>query len=280
MHKSTSIFNINDQIELVYDARNTKNMKKTTKVVNETDVFWINQPSILFDDLCTFYPNQTLSKIEQLNSISRLIIYFSIITYIITGRLIFIFTGIIGLIVVIQIYYSMSDDVQQEEAEVEAEAEQYANYENNANYEKIRKINRLPDDYKFIVDSKNTACQAPTVNNPFMNRQLTDITDNPTRLRSCNISNPVIKDKVNTLFKFNLFQNIDDIWDKHNSQRQYYSMPDSQIPNDRESFSKWCFDNGNYGTKENHICKSDVRFDNTGPIPLEILDNINKPIAC
>lgn len=262
MHKSKNIFTINDQIDPVFD---TKNQPKQDKLV---DVFWINQPSLLFDDLCTFYPNNSLSKVDQLNAFSRLIIYFSIITYIITGRILFIFVGIIGLIVIVQLYYNLLNYNQNDKTE------QYTNYDN------IRKVNKLPDDYKFIVDSKNTACQAPTIDNPFMNRQLTDITDNPNRLRSCNISNPVIKDEVNNMFKFNLFQNIDDIWDKHNSQRQYYSMPDSQIPNDRESFAKWCYDNGNYSTKENYVCKSDVRFDNAGPIPLEILDNINRPNIC
>jgi hypothetical protein len=88
----------------------------------------------------------------------------------------------------------------------------------------------------------------PTKDNPFMNILVNEYSDNPTRGPAANIEDPKIKSEIDKNFNFNLYKDVNDIWDKNNSQRQYYTMPSTTIPNDRDSFAKWLYD-----TK--YICK-------------------------
>ncbi len=94
----------------------------------------------------------------------------------------------------------------------------------------------------FNQQTESSDCVKPTINNPFMN-VLTS--DNPTRSPACNIDDPKIKADIESMFGHGLYTNSNDIWDKNNSQRQYYTNPSTTTPNDRDSFMKWCYNTTN-----------------------------------
>lgn len=83
--------------------------------------------------------------------------------------------------------------------------------------------------------------QTPTKDNPFMNVLLTDYVTQPNRGPASNIESPTIAAAVESNFNQGLFREMSDIWDKGNSQRQYYTNPATTIPNDRDTFMKWCW---------------------------------------
>jgi hypothetical protein len=93
-------------------------------------------------------------------------------------------------------------------------------------------------------------CIRPTTDNPFGNVLLTDITDNPGRSAACpyNDIEKEIKDKFNE----RLYRNVDDVYEKKNSQRQFYTMPVTSIPNDVETYREFVF-----GIKKN--CKTNPK---------------------
>jgi len=62
-----------------------------------------------------------------------------------------------------------------------------------------------------------------------------------------------IKEQSRVFFNHELFRNVDDLWEKKNSQRQFYTLPNTQIPNNRESFMKWL-----YTQPKNSICKQNT----------------------
>ena len=72
---------------------------------------------------------------------------------------------------------------------------------------------------KRILEKKN--CTEPTNNNPFMNFN-------------------IITDK----FNHNLYRDVSDLYGKNNSQRQYYTMPSTTLPNNQTEFAKWCYNTG------------------------------------
>jgi hypothetical protein len=82
----------------------------------------------------------------------------------------------------------------------------------------------------------------PTKNNPFMNVLINEYVENPTRPPAASFEDPDIRQEVEKHFNYNLYKDVDDIWSKANSQRQYYTTPNTQIPNDRDSFAKWCYE--------------------------------------
>lgn len=116
----------------------------------------------------------------------------------------------------------------------------------------------------------------PTLDNPFMNATMKDymnivdgkIVDRPP---AQDVSEPVVKEKVDKLFNNNLYRDVDDVFGKMNSQRQFYTMPSTTIPNDRESFQKWLYDSPMTCKEDQNYClrNEDIRarsmtfYDNT-----------------
>lgn len=100
---------------------------------------------------------------------------------------------------------------------------------NNANFENLENEKEI------------TTCTGPTLDNPFMNLSFVDNMDNPGKPPACDVTDPEIKIQMDNGFYNNLFRDTSDIFNKFNSQRQFYTMPATTIPNDRESFMKWCY---------------------------------------
>ena len=51
----------------------------------------------------------------------------------------------------------------------------------------------------------------------------------------------------------NLFKDVNDVFGKMNSQRQFYTMPNTKIPNAQDDFAKWLYANPK-------TCKEDQEF--------------------
>jgi hypothetical protein len=98
------------------------------------------------------------------------------------------------------------------------------------------------------VNELGDVCQLPTPMNPFMNVLMTDYTDNPNRPPACAHNDVQSKEENEKYFNHNLYKDVDDVWNRRNSQREFVTMPGTTIPNDRDSFMKWCW-------KTTYACK-------------------------
>jgi hypothetical protein len=76
--------------------------------------------------------------------------------------------------------------------------------------------------------------------NPFMNVLFNEWTDNPNRAPACEYNG--INEDIEQNFNFNLYRDVDDLFNKNNSQRQFYTTPITTIPNDQGSFAKWLYE--------------------------------------
>ena len=74
-----------------------------------------------------------------------------------------------------------------------------------------------------------------------MNYTVNEILDNPTRSAACDYTDPKVNKELEDHFNFNLYKDIDDLFDKNNSQRQFFTMPFTTIPNDQGSFARWLY---------------------------------------
>lgn len=84
-------------------------------------------------------------------------------------------------------------------------------------------------------------CQMPTAENPFGNFMLADITDNPDRPGACDPE--TVKDEIDDQFYANLYRDTTDLFENKNSQRQFFSMPNTRIVNDQTAFARACLGN-------------------------------------
>ena len=191
---------------------------------NINDSFWLDDYKILFikERITDFFPVKTMTLIEKLNAIFRMSIYLSIILYLLTNNYLYLYIFIIIGAFTCFIYYTQKDNV-----------ELYFNSFTNSNNNLIEKT--------IFEDAKNTI--TPTVENPFMNINL--ITDDKTKeAPPPSWNNDNIQEKIEDKFNYNLYRDVGDLYGKSNSQREYYTMPSTTIPNNQTSFAKWCYSVG------------------------------------
>jgi hypothetical protein len=55
-------------------------------------------------------------------------------------------------------------------------------------------------------------------------------------------------------FGHNLFTDVDDLFGKMNSQRQFYTMPSTTIPNKQGEFAKWLYSNPKTCKEDQDYC--------------------------
>lgn len=205
------------------------------------NTFWINNPTILFKSeyIKEIYPITGMVTEQKLNAMTRLIILLTILGYLLTQRIKIIITGLVTLGVIIILYYTnrnkqMKDNLKKKSVETFQNIEQ-------------GKLNSYS-----INKNSNTL---PTNLNPVMNVLLPEIQDNPKRLEAAPSFNPVIETKINDntkIFIENQFDDKNDIKDKlfkdlgdsfgfEQSMRNFYTTPNTQIPNDQGSFAEFCY---------------------------------------
>jgi hypothetical protein len=108
----------------------------------------------------------------------------------------------------------------------------------------------------------------PTTENPFMNINL--ITDNKEKEPApASWNNQKIKEEIEDKFGYNLYRDVGDLYGKSNSQRQYYTMPSTTIPNNQTSFAKWCYGVGPTCKEKSIYCAPEMNqvpyIDTTDP---------------
>lgn len=93
-----------------------------------------------------------------------------------------------------------------------------------------------------VVDQ--AVCARSTVENPFMNPSIYDIAHNPTRPGACSVDHPKVQDMIDKNFSARLFKDVGDLYGKMSSQREFYTVPSTTIPNDQTSFAEWLYGKG------------------------------------
>ena len=184
-----------------------------------SDPFWANDINVLFqsDRLSEFLPSSVMSYNEKMNALARFSIYLSIILFLLKGNYLFFYVPIFVLFIT---YFL------------------HKNYINNRDY--YESFDNKENISGNTSNREEKKCQLPSNNNPFMNVLQTDIKYRPKRPPACEI-NETVNEDIEDKFNINLYRNVSDVYGKANSQRQYYTMPNTTIPNDQEAFSKWLY---------------------------------------
>ena len=184
--------------------------------------FWLEEFKVLYkdDQFLKFFPSKNMSTNEQLNALTRFSVYLFLIFILFADDIEWSLIPV--LILVVGVFLSRVDK-----------------FESFYNIGKIKEIK-----------NKEKVCVRPNKNNPFMNVTLADYVDNPDRPEACDVSRDDIQNEITDNFRNNLYKNTDDIFDNKSSERQFYTMPSTTIPNKQNEFAEWL-----YG--ENDNCKTD-----------------------
>jgi Family of unknown function (DUF5762) len=251
-------------------------------------VFWVEEPSVLYKDskFLEFIPLPNMDRVSQLNSLTRFSIYFIILALILNKPASWIQFTILFILFLIFLYYVFKSDKEGLKNEVfrlrgiDINAmgdEEYPENRDEVQEPLMIETGYYDSDNKLIVDRYNDAktkskskgkrkkvdftlddhteyeksiCRVPTNDNPFMNPLLSDISlgpDDPPV--ACNADDEEIKDKQMKCYEDKLYRDIEDLFERENSKRQFFSVPQT-YPNDQISFANWLY-------KTDNICKVD-----------------------
>jgi len=200
--------------------------------MTSSDLFWYQDPKILIRQtrLIEFFPHDEMTLYEKLNAMVRFALYFALLIFVLKRNKNMMLFPI--FVAGLTLYLFKMD----------------------------YNPNKLEN---FFTSSRNhkEKCQPSSEENPFMNVLISDYTENPNRPRACDVNDKNVKNDIKNNFEKNLYQNTVDIWGRNNSQREYYTMPNTTIPNDQINFANWLYKSPSTCKELTQFCKveQDIR---------------------
>lgn len=205
-------------------------MKDYNKV-SDINTFWIYNIEVLISNksYTKLIPKRNMTKIEILNSLTRLMILIFIIIAIL-GYKEYYFIPLVAIIIIILVFYY------------------YERFDNNK---------------KELFNNKiNKKCTRPTNNNPFMNPLIYEDSNKP---EACDLTNE-INEEIDIKLIENGYIDPDDIYRQRDTTRQFYTIPSTEIPNDQSGFARWLYDKPSCKEdNENCLKYEDVRTSQHNP---------------
>jgi hypothetical protein len=214
-----------------------------------TTTFWSNDPAILLnkDHIFELWPSSNMNYEQKLNAITRLVILLTILGYIFTTSNNIIFIGF-GMIVVIFILYRMQKQKITKELLNSKEGFSGINNSTLSNDETII----TPDTLKGYLKSEFTKVNKK---NPLGNVLLTEIVDDPNRKSAPPSFNTEVYEDINVTTKKmvqslnpgikntnkQLYGDLGEQFEFDQSQRSFYSTPNTRIPNDQGAFANYLY---------------------------------------
>lgn len=192
--------------------------------------FWWENLRVLVDPdkAGAFVPTPDMPLAEKLNAVARFALYFSVLLIMIKQSVHHAYVFIFVALCTIAIYYS---DRSREQYDDELQQRL-----------RVQRMRHHPDRYAY----------RPTADNPFMNVSLQDMDSFPTRPPAANIRRPEVRGEVHRLYADSFPVDEDDVYGARSSERQFYTMPSTTIPNDQDTFARWLYKTGKT-FKESHL---------------------------
>lgn len=217
--------------------------------------YWFNDLNELIDynKLDRFIPKYGMSYKEKTNAIVRLSIYVGLVLGILTRNYLYLYVPL-GMMLFSYIMYLLKkvDKESNEKIKQALKAsntkvtdvdkhhlnipEKFGNYlptDDGLNFDEIRRNKQIEQD-QFL----NKKCTDSTRHNPFMNPSPMAPRDIGAPCSPLNEENQRIIEKN---FNKGLFKDANDIFNKRNGFRQFYTVPGNTFPNNRDTFMKWCY---------------------------------------
>jgi hypothetical protein len=230
-------------------CKNKNEMKDLTNdKITASIPFWSDDPNILFKQeyIFEFFPTENMTYEQKMNSISRLVIFLTIIGFIFSQNIRLVIISIITMGSIFLIYnYQKKEHSKMESKKINLEGQE--GFEGPA-LEALKKSN-IP------IPDKTVVFDEPSATNPFSNVLMTDYDFNPNKkpaapsynenvakdilgqakqlVRNANPDDPYITDK--------LFKGLGEELEFEQSMRQFVSNPATTIPNDQKAFAEFCY---------------------------------------
>jgi hypothetical protein len=224
--------------------------------------FWINDPTILFDKEYIFelWPTSNMSYEQKLNAISRVIILFTILGFILTRTQKILIIGVLSLAAIVVLYKQINKNKKLTK-DMLNEGFVVQGNEVTGLFDKKAKTITNPVTLETVI---STEFKEGNKKNPFSNVLLTDIMDDPDRKAAPPSFNPEIEEDITKNVKKSVqFMNpgikntnkqlYGDLWNNFEldqSNRIFYSTANTRVSNDQGAFAQFLYNDLKYSGKE------------------------------
>ena len=213
--------------------------------------FWSNDPYILFnkDYIFDIWPQAKMTQEERFNAVTRFIILITVLGYILTSSVRLLIVGLITIFVIYLFFNYNTSKCKKKEGfskggqinVITSNQDGKSGTSNSVELNQVLQNNFKPGTHK----------------NPFSNVLLTQINDEPKRLAAPPAFNPDVDTNItNNVKKSVQFMNPDientdkqlfgSLWENFrldNSNRVFYTTPNTRVANDQGSYGKFLYGN-------------------------------------
>lgn len=190
---------------------------------------------ISLDNMNQFLPSREMTYPAKVNSLVRLAWYMGILAGIFTSNYLYLYIPIITMIVTYILYLFRHQELQttltQQKIE-KALAQQ-------GGIVPVKELDpKLVEKFQDYLNT-NGLLTRPSDNNPFMNPMPFD--DRKRAQAVPILSNPVNRAEIELAYDKGNWRDVNDVWDRNNGKRQFFTMPWTTYPNDQGSFANWLY---------------------------------------
>ena len=188
--------------------------------------FWFKDISILYDKnyLMEIIPKKEYDFNRKLNAVVRFTIYYGILLYIFKRDKNILCLPFITVVITVYLHKTSKNDKQDD------------NFKGLMNTKGSTNLSEID----MMIDEINTdVYRIPEIDNPMMNQNTFDLYENKKAIPTYN--NPGVKRKVEETLDSQVFKDSNDLFNRRNSQRQWYTMPNTEAMNKQTEFAKWCY---------------------------------------
>lgn len=196
-----------------------------------TETIWYKEPVEFLtnvDNIVKFIPDAKMTLVEQLNAAFRFALYFSVVVALIKQDVRVLFFAVFVALFTILVTYTED--------------------------QKHSKREGLMQELNVKYDRQKQPCLAPSKDNPYMNVLISDYKQFPNRPKACNIANKHVKKAINDFASDHMYKDVDDVFNRNASERQFFTNPITTIPNTQSEFAHWLYNNGTTCKEKSVAC--------------------------
>ena len=194
--------------------------------------FWITEPGVLLQgaNVKRFLPTAHMDFHQRLNAITRFCMYLFCILFLLSDNHTWLYIPLLGTLCMVLIW-------------VVRDAEEVTEGFTDPNVLDGRAAPYQKRDGRII--RKLLERKRPTYENPFMNHTMSDYDGDKERMAERLSLQPEqwtkVKADVDKKYYQGMYRNTSDVYEQESAKRSFYQMPATTVPNDQDSFAKWCY---------------------------------------
>lgn len=198
---------------------------------NNNEKYWFHNIKILIQNYQNILPRKDMSYPQKINALVRLSIVSGVVLSIVYYNHLFLYIPVITMLMTYILYLFREQELQTNIKENNVNKEsKFNNIPLNINKELVNKFEGYLDEVEYVQ---------PEIENPFMNAMPFDSRKRNPAART--IGNPIKEAEVEVTFDNGTFRDVNDVFDKNNGKRQFFTMPWTTYPNDQGGFADWLY---------------------------------------